>query len=98
MIYLKQKQAELGLANLDKEEREANAFETVLQILSLSSDHRTVLICFDELETLNPNEASFPRPRSVAELVKNLFDSLNLASTSQGCRHLNSNDAGHMER
>jgi hypothetical protein len=78
------KAAELGLANLDKEEREANAFETVLQILSLSSDHRTVLICFDELETLNPNEASFPRPRSVAELVKNLFDSLNLASTSRG--------------
>jgi hypothetical protein len=78
------KAAELGLANLDKEEREANAFETVLQILSLSSDYRTVLICFDELETLNPNEASFPRPRSVAELVKNLFDSLNLASTSQG--------------
>ena len=78
------KAAELGLANLDKEEREANAFETVLQILSLSSDYRTVLICFDELETVNLNEADFPRPRSVAELVKNLFDSLNLASTSRG--------------
>jgi hypothetical protein len=78
------KAAELGLANLDKEEREAKAFETVLQILSLSSDYRTVLICFDELETLNPNEASFPRPQIVAELVKNLFDSLNLASTSRG--------------
>ena len=78
------KAAELGLPNLDKEEREAKAFETALQILSLSSDHRTLLICFDELETINLNEAGFPRPQVVAELVKNLFDSLNLASSSRG--------------
>jgi len=75
---------ELGLPNFDKEEREAKAFETVLQILSLSSDYRTLLICFDELETLIPNEAAFPRPKVVAELVKNLFDSLNLARSSRG--------------
>ncbi|MFB2936118.1 AAA family ATPase [Aerosakkonemataceae cyanobacterium BLCC-F154] len=76
--------AKLGLPNIDKEQREANAFESVLQILALLSDYKPVVICFDELEIINPDESSFPKPQAVAELVKNLFDSLNLSSTSHG--------------
>ncbi|MBD3562296.1 ATP-binding protein, partial [Planktothrix sp. FACHB-1355] len=78
------KAAELGLPNIDKEQREANAFESVLQILTLLSDYKPVVICFDELEIVNLDEGSFHKPEAVAGLVKNIFDSLNLLSTSKG--------------
>lgn len=78
------KTAELELPNLDKEDREANAFVTVLQILSLIGDNNALLICFDELEGADLNDAGFTKAQVVAELVKNLFDSLNLASGSRG--------------
>jgi hypothetical protein len=78
------KAAELGLPNFDKEQRETNAFESVLQILALLSDYKPVVICFDELEIVNLDENSFPKPQAVAELVKNVFDSLNLSNTSHG--------------
>lgn len=78
------KAAELDLPNLDKEDREANAFVTVLQILSLISDHSALIICFDELEGANISNAGFAKAQVVAELIKDLFDSLNLASGSRG--------------
>lgn len=78
------KAAELELPNLDKEDREANAFDTVLQILSSISEHSALIVCFDELEGANLNDAGFTKAQVVAELVKNLFDSLNLASGSRG--------------
>ncbi|MBD2006164.1 MULTISPECIES: ATP-binding protein [Cyanophyceae] len=78
------KAAELELPNVDKEDREANAFDTVLQILSLISDYKALIVCFDELEGVNFNEGGYTKAQVVAELVKNLFDSLNLDSDSRG--------------
>lgn len=52
--------------------------------MSLISDHSALIICFDELEGANLNDAGFTKAQVVAELVKNLFDSLNLDSVSRG--------------
>lgn len=79
------KAAELGLPNIDKEDREAKALETVLQILSLISEHSALLICFDQLEGVEFNDGGFTKAQVVAaELVSNLFESLSLASVSRG--------------
>lgn len=79
------KAAQLELPNPDKEDREANALNTVLQILSSISDHRNLLICFDQLEGVEIAENGFNKAQVVAtELVSNLFESLRLASSSRG--------------
>ncbi|MEP0854836.1 P-loop NTPase fold protein [Trichocoleus sp. DQ-U1] len=79
------KAAELDLPNIDKEDREANAFDTVLQILSLISDYSALTVCFDQLEGVDLNEGGYTKAQVVAsQLVSNLFESLNLASGSRG--------------
>jgi hypothetical protein len=78
------KAAELGLPNHVQEYREAKAFNLTLQILSLIVDHKSLLIVFDELEGVGLNETDLTKAQVVAELVKNLFDSLELSSSSQG--------------
>ncbi|MBW4574774.1 MAG: ATP-binding protein [Aphanothece sp. CMT-3BRIN-NPC111] len=78
------KAAELRLPNHSQEEREAQAFDFVLQILSLIDEYRPLLVCFDELEGVTLNNAGATKAQVVAELVKNLFDSLTLSSRSHG--------------
>jgi hypothetical protein len=79
------KTTKLELPNPDQEQREARAFDTVLQILSLISDHSALIICFDELEGLEINDNGYTKAQVIAsELVKNLFDSVNVDSVSQG--------------
>jgi len=79
------KATKLELPNPDQEQREAKAFDTVLQILSLISDHSALIICFDELEGLEINDNGYTKAQVIAsELVKNLFDSINVGTVSQG--------------
>ncbi len=78
------KAAELGLPNPEPHFTEAKAFEILLQTLSLLNEIKAVLICFDELEGTSLNEAGFTQAQVVAELVKDLFNSINVASNSRG--------------
>ena len=71
---LAQAQADaMGLPNSTEEDKEGEAFQTVCQILDLIGDYRTLVIGFDELESVDRNEAGFTRAQVVALLVKDLY-------------------------
>lgn len=71
---LAQAQADaMGLPNSTEEDKEGQAFQTVCQILDLIGDYKTLVIGFDELESLDRNEAGFNRAQVVALLVKDLY-------------------------
>jgi len=74
---LAQTQADaMGLPNSTEEDKEGEAFHTVCQILDLIGDYRTLVIGFDELESLDRNEAGFTRAQVVALLVKDLYSKI----------------------
>ncbi|MEH2043861.1 hypothetical protein [Nostoc sp.] len=67
----------LGLANSSAQDREAQAFSTVRQILDLISDYKPIVICFDELESiLMCNDAGFTASQVTAILAKDLYDKI----------------------
>ncbi|AUB38490.1 Archaeal DNA helicase HerA or a related bacterial ATPase, containings HAS-barrel and ATPase domains [Nostoc flagelliforme CCNUN1] len=67
----------LGLANSSAQDREAQAFSTVRQILDLISDYKPIVICFDELESiLMCNDAGFTASQVTALLAKDLYDKI----------------------
>ncbi|UKO96952.1 hypothetical protein [Nostoc sp. UHCC 0870] len=75
---LPQSRAEaLGLANSSAQDREAQAFSTVRQILDLISDYKPIIMCFDELESiLMCNDAGFTASQVAAILAKDLYDKI----------------------
>jgi hypothetical protein len=71
---LAQSQADaMGLPNQNEEDKEAEALQTVCQILDLIGDYRTLVICFDELESIDCNERGFTRAQVAALLAKDLY-------------------------
>jgi hypothetical protein len=66
------------------QEREAEAFNSILQILNLVSHYNSVIICFDEIESLKVNDAGFTTSQVIAELVYNLYNSLTQSELGQG--------------
>jgi len=71
---LAQSQADaLGLPSQSQEDKEAEALQTVCQILDLIGDYRTLVICFDELESTDCNERGFTRAQVAALLAKDLY-------------------------
>ncbi|MDZ7967125.1 MAG: hypothetical protein RM368_19490 [Nostoc sp. DedSLP03] len=67
----------LGLANTSPQDREAQAFSTVRQILDLISDYKPIVICFDELESiLMCNDAGYTASQVTAILAKDLYDKI----------------------
>ena len=77
---------ELGLPNSNKDikYREAEALDTTMQVISLISDYSPLVICFDELEGVERNEAGFKKIHVVSQLIKEVFDNLSQSSLSQG--------------
>ncbi|MEH2165880.1 MAG: P-loop NTPase fold protein [Nostoc sp.] len=74
---LAQSQADsMGLPNTSHDDKEAEAFQTVCQILDLISDYRTIVICFDELESINCNEQGFTRAQVIALLAKDIYSKI----------------------
>lgn len=74
---LAQAQADaMGLPNSTEEDKEGEALQTVCQILDLIGDYRTLVIGFDELESVDRNEAGFNRAQVVALLVKDLYSKI----------------------
>ncbi|MCG6138047.1 MAG: ATP-binding protein [Nostoc sp. LLA-1] len=52
------------------------AFDVIQQILDIISDYYQLVICFDELESTEINNAGFTKSQVVAGLVKELFENL----------------------
>lgn len=71
-------------SNKTNQDREAEALNNIRQILRLLSDYKPVLICFDELEANNIDDAGFTTAQVIARLVKDLFDTLYQSELSQG--------------
>ncbi|EAW34100.1 hypothetical protein [Lyngbya sp. PCC 8106] len=82
----KAKQLVLPNSVFGTENTESQAFEIVLQMLTLIADYKPILICFDELDTpdISRSKSGLSRPHVVARLIKSLVDSINLSETSQG--------------
>jgi len=78
---------ELGLPNPSKtsQDREAEALNTVRQILNLVSYYNPVLVCFDEIDVINDSsDDGFTTPQIIADLVKRLYDTLHQSELGQG--------------
>jgi hypothetical protein len=80
------KAKELGLPNPTREIKllEADALSAALQIISIASDYNPILICFDELEGLEVNEAGYFKSQVVGGLVKDLFDAIEQSDVTKG--------------
>jgi hypothetical protein len=78
---------ELGLPNPMKtsQDREAEALNTVRQILNLVSYYNPVLVCFDEIDVINDSsDDGFTTPQIIADLVKRLYDTLSSSELGKG--------------
>ncbi|MCJ8282109.1 MAG: AAA family ATPase [Rivularia sp. ALOHA_DT_140] len=74
---LPQAQADaMGLAHNSDEDKESESLNTVRQILNLISDYKPVVICFDELESVECNNAGFTGQQVLAVLAKDLYDTI----------------------
>ncbi len=71
------KAEEMGLPNPSEEEKEAECFSKICQILDLISHYKTILICFDELDGTDCSEISgFTRSQIVASFGKDLYNNI----------------------
>jgi AAA ATPase domain len=78
---------ELGLPNSSKtsQDREAEALNTVRQILNLVSYYNPVVLCFDEIDVINDSsDDGFTTPQIIADLVKRLYDTLHQSELGKG--------------
>lgn len=66
----------MGLANVSADDKEAESFNTVRQILDLISEYKPIVICFDEMENLGCNDAGFTGSQVTALLAKDLYDKI----------------------
>jgi hypothetical protein len=70
--------------------KEATALTTIVDILTVIADYGSVLVCFDELDTIATaeNQGGFTAPFVIADLVKRLFDSASCNESSKGIAFL----------
>ncbi|AFY41580.1 hypothetical protein [Nostoc sp. PCC 7107] len=66
----------LGLPNSKNDDKEAEALSNVRQILDITSNYKVPVICFDELDIADISDTGFTAPQIVANLVKDLYNSL----------------------
>lgn len=71
-------------ANKTNQQKENDALNTSLQILNLVTVYKPVIVCFDEFESLDVNDAGFTAPQVVADLVSTLYDQLEVEFMGQG--------------
>ncbi|MDJ0714130.1 MAG: hypothetical protein QNJ54_07900 [Prochloraceae cyanobacterium] len=70
------KAEEMGLPNPSEEEREAECFSKICQILDVISNYKTIVICFDELDSTDYSESGFTRAQIVASFIKDLYNNI----------------------
>jgi hypothetical protein len=72
-------------SNKTNQDREAEALNTVREILNFVSGYKPVVICFDEIDVLNECTVSgLTTPEVITDLVKRLYDTLHQSELSQG--------------
>ena len=78
--------AELRLPLNHKSENEANASapSTIMKLISLLSRYKTVIVCFDELDTATTTDSGLTAPHIILNLVKRVFDYVNHSAESKG--------------
>lgn len=79
--------AEMGLpanANKTNQQKENDALITTLHILNLISVYNPVVICFDQLDIDQINDAGFTTAQVAANLVSTLYDQLEVELIGQG--------------
>ncbi|MBE9000177.1 MULTISPECIES: hypothetical protein [unclassified Nostoc] len=67
---------EMGLPNLNKEDRETESLRNIRQILDITSYYRIPVICFDELDNADVAENGLTTAQVIASLVKDLYNNL----------------------
>jgi hypothetical protein len=67
---------EMGLPFSSSEEQEAESLDKVGEILNLIGEYKTLVICFDELDSIGHNEQILPKAMVVASLAKDVSNSL----------------------
>jgi Cdc6-like AAA superfamily ATPase len=65
-------------------EADASALTTISKLISSISEYKTVVICFDELDSSAIDEDGRPAPYIILNLVKRLFDSLQQSERAKG--------------
>ncbi len=70
--------------NKTEAEVNASALSTVAELISLIGEYRSVVICFDELDTIAADENGFTTLFVVLDLVKRLFDSVSQSEKGKG--------------
>lgn len=70
--------------NKTEEETNASALSTIVRLVSLIGEYKSVLICFDELDTISIDSDGYPTAFVILDLVKRLFDSLNQLEKAKG--------------
>ena len=78
--------ADLRLPPNNKSEGEANASAptTIAKLISLMGEYKTVIICFDELDTIAADENGFTTAFVILDLIKRLFDSVSQSDRAKG--------------
>ena len=77
----------MGLPNPSKtsQDREAEALNTVRQLLNLVSYYNPVIVCFDEIDVVNDSsDDGFTTPQIIADLVKRLYDTIHQSEIDRG--------------
>lgn len=68
---------EMGLPNPSEEEKEAECFSKICQILDLITKYKPIVICFDELDGVECSERTgFTRAQIVASFAKDLYNNI----------------------
>ncbi|PZO12026.1 MAG: hypothetical protein DCF25_18395 [Leptolyngbya foveolarum] len=77
---------ELRLPENDKSEGAVNAAAalTIVNLVSLIAEYKSVIVCFDELDSSVLDESGYTMPFIIVNLVKRLFDSIVQSENAKG--------------
>ena len=70
--------------NKTEDEKNAAALSTTAEMISLAGEHKTVVVCFDELDTIAANEDGFSAAFVILDLVKRLFGAIKQSDRAKG--------------
>jgi hypothetical protein len=70
------KSDQLDLPNSNQEDRSFESFDTTCTVLSLISQYKSVVICFDQLESVEINEAGFTKAQVAASFGMDLYNNI----------------------
>lgn len=71
--------------NKNHQQQEAEALDTLLQIIRISTEYKPLLICFDELETQGKMSSDgYTKAQVLTRFIKDLYDNLEQFESSKG--------------